>query len=438
MELEHMIDELKGTTKKMEKEKILLYYLTDEEFGDYLKFLLRETFDPNLLHHVVLKPSDIPRAGILSMGDMETEVRNLFQRLHNELSPAKNKLAIRDVMDKMNKSNQQLLVGVINKKLRCGVSISTINKVVPDTIEVVKVPLAKKYDPDKPHLYSSQLFLSMKLDGQRVFAIRNTEGWSKHSRAGDYLGNKIETLDHWDEELEKYYTKTGMNFIDGEAYKHGMAFEKITGLVKSSVNKKDATVLNYHIFYVGRIRDIAEASKSNSITGAPPETLYEVFKRYRYLRGVKQTRILNNESRIFEEIDKAVADGYEGVMLRSADNWCDFKRSNFLLKAKKSDLSGTIEQTDAYVEDIEYGDFAVRENGVESVEKLPIALLVVLPNDETAKQMKVGSGFSLKNRRDWLSDESLIVEQMIEVEHQGFGANGRMRFPVYKRVRNDL
>jgi hypothetical protein len=438
MEFKHMIRDLKDTTSKTEKEKILSFYLLDEEYGEYFKTLLQETFDPNLLHHVVIKKNNIPPAGMYDLGEIKDEVLSLFDRLHNELSPNKNKVDVWRVLGSITREDQELLVGVVNKRLQCGISIATINKVLPGTIQVIKIALANSYDPSKPHKYCNQLFCSNKLDGQRVISIRTSEGWNKHSRAGDYLGNKITTLDHWDSDLDKYYDKTGMNFIDGEAYKHGMEFSDISSLIRSSVNKKDATELEYHIFFAGKAKDIAEASKKNHILGIPPETLFETFKRYRYLVGLKQKKISNDEILIYNEIDKAVAVGYEGVMLRSTEVIYDFRRSNNLVKAKKSALSGTVEYTDAYVEDIEYGEMVVRENGTEEVENLPVALWVVLPQDESSKQMKIGSGFSLQDRRDWASNESAIVGQMVEVEYQGMGSRGRMRFPRYLRTRTDL
>lgn len=440
MEFTSMLEELKSTTSKTEKEDILGDYLYDENDGDFIRFLLKEAFDPNLLHHVKLKKSALPEEGVESIGDCEDEIRNMFDRLHNCYSSQQNTSTAGLVMYRLDRENQEALLGVINKKLRCGFSIRTINKVWEDLIDVTKIQLANKYKPDKHHSYSRSGYVSDKLDGQRIFSLRsNGEGWKKYSRAGDYLGNEITTLDHWDEELEKYYERSGFNFLDGEAYLHGLTFEEISSLVSSSKNKKDATSLQYHIFFVGRTTDFKESSKKNKIAGIPPDTIKEQFnKKYQYLVGVKQEKMLMVEEKVFDRIDKAVEQGYEGVIIRDEKVFYDFKRSNKLLKAKKSDLSGTEEYIDAYVEDIEYGDFVVREDGVEAIEHLPVALWVVLPNDPSTKQMKVGSGFSLKDRRDWKEDEMRIVEQMIEVEFQGFGARGRMRFPRYLRVRSDL
>jgi len=437
MEFREMVHELKGTTLKTEKEGILEYYLYSD-YGEYFQQLLRETFDPNLLHHVVMKKSDLGAVGCFSLGETKHEVLDLFGRLHEELSPAKNKLEVLITMTDLTAEDQEILMGVVNKKLRCGISISTINKVYPDLIGVIKIALAKSYDPEKSYKYANQLYCSNKLDGQRVFCLRGHDKWRKYSRAGDYLGNEITTLDHWDEDLERYYQMTGTNFYDGEAYKHGMIFETITRLVRSSVNKKDATPLEYHIFYAGKTMDLGVSSKKNYIAGVPPNTLYEVFKKYRYLVGVKQKAITNDEQIIYDRIDQAVEAGYEGVMLRSTEVWYDFKRGNNLIKAKKSKLSGTIEYTDAYVEDIEYGEMVVRENNREAIEYLPVALWVSLPQDPTTKQMKVGSGFSLKQRREWADEEALVVGQTIEVEYQGMGSKGSMRFPRFIRVRTDL
>lgn len=440
MEFTEMLDELKSTTSKTLKEEILRDYLTDSVDGEFLQLLLKETFDPNILHHVKLKKSDLPEEGVETLKEVEGEVRKMFRRLHNCYSSQQNKSTVGLVMYRLDRENQEALLGVVNKKLRCGVSISTINAAIPDLIEVIKIQLANKYDPEKN--YNGELrwvYVSDKLDGQRIFCLRGVDnGWKKFSRGGDYLGNEINTLDHWDEELERYYQKEGNNFLDGEAYLHGLTFEQISSLVSSSVNRKDATSLQYHIFFAGRTTDLMESSKNNEISGIPPESIAGQLQGYTYLVGVRQEKIMLEEENVFDAIDKAVAEGYEGVILRSASKFYDFKRSNYLLKAKKSDLSGTEEYADVYVEDLEYGDFVVREDGMESIENLPVALWVVRPDDPTTQTMKVGSGFTLENRRKWKEDEELIVGQTIEVMFQGYGARGRMRFPRYLRTRTDI
>ena len=436
MRFTNMVWDLKSTTSATEKKEILKDYLYGGSESGFIRFLLREAFDPNLLHNVKLKKKDVPAlSGAFYLGDLTEEIRRMFDKLHISQSSQKNKVLVQNMLKHLTPDDQDSLFAVVNKKLRCGISVKTVNAVYPNLIDVAPIQLAKKYDPEKSHRYSNRFYCSNKLDGQRVFCWRSNKGWKKFSRAGDYLGNEIFTLGHWDGELEAHYKETGSNFFDGEAYLHGMKFEEIQSLVSSNVNFKDATKLQYHVFFVGRVGDLKDALRSGSVSGIRPDLIVDVLKG-RLVVGVPQKVVFNNEGYVFEKIDEAVENGFEGVMLRSVRDPYETKRGNNLLKAKKSDLSGTEEITDAYVEKIEYGDFVVREDGMESVEKLPVALWVSLPGNPN--RMKVGSGFTLEDRRNWNYDEDRILYKTIEVEHQGFGNHWRMRFPRYLRTREDI
>ena len=443
MEFIDLVNELKSTTKTTEKLDILDYYMKDPMHGPYLCYLLQETFDPKRLHQVVIKKSDLPSPGKYNLGSQQESVKQLFGLLPTSHSPDENRSRVQTAMEVLTRDDQEALMLIVNKKLRCGVGIKQINKVVKDLIEVQEIQLAQKYYPEKT--YNNRIwYASLKLDGQRIFSIHSySHSWRLYSRDGDYIGREIHTLEHWKPELRMLREKTGVTYVDGEAYRHGWKFEQIQSLVSSEVNRKDTRELKYNIFYMGRPE--GNDLKSKVLLGVSPDQIYSVFAYpgeygvpYEYLVGLKQKKISNDIDAIYEFLDEAVAQGYEGIILRSGDTWYVFKRSKDLLKVKTSHLSGTEIKVDCYVEDIEYNDFAIREHGIESSEWLPVALWVVLHEDESSKQMKVGSGFSLPNRRAWGKDESLIVGKVIEVMCQGFGARGRMRFPRYKRTREDL
>jgi len=443
MEFIDLVDALKSTTKSTEKLDILDYYLKDPQNGGYLCYLMQETFDPKRLHNVVMKKKDLPTPGKSHIGIQKETVNQLFQLLPGCQSHAENRSRVITTMEVLTRPDQEALMAIVNKKLRCGVGIKQVNKVVEDLIDVQEIQLAQKYYPEKT--YSNRFwYASYKLDGQRVFAIHtNSKGWRLYSRDGDYIGREITTLEHWKPELRKLRKKTGVTFVDGEAYRHGWKFERIQSLVSSTVNVKDTRELKYNIFYMGRPKD--NDLKSKVLLGVCPDQIYKVFtthndydRGYEYLEGLRQEKIMNYQDAIYDYLDAAVALGYEGIILRSDDNWYVFKRSKDLLKVKTSHLSGTEIEVDCYVEDMEYGDFIVREDGVEKSEWLPVKLWVVLNEDDSTLQMKVGSGFSLQNRRDWGENESLILGKVIEARCQGFGSKGKMRFPRYLRTREDL
>ncbi len=452
MEFKNLVDELRSTTKTTEKLYWLDYYLNDPTDGPYLCYLMQEAFDPKRLHNVKMKKSDLPSPGKKSLGSQRESMRQLFELLADNHSSQGNKRRVQRVMEVLTTEDQEALMGVVNKKLRCGVGITQINKVISELIRVQKIQLAKKYEPERNY-EERYWYVSPKLDGQRIFAIRNhLDGWKLYSRNDKYLGLEIHTLDHWKPELENLNQYTGITFADGEAYKHGFKFEQIQSLVGSDVNVKDTKGIKYHIFYMGK-----GSLETQELLGIPPNAIYKPFRsggngvNYQYLVGIRQEKIINNKEVIYEHLDRAVKDGYEGVILRADSKWYDFKRSISLIKVKKSDTEGTEIEVDCYVEDIEHGDFIVRENNCEEDEWLPVRLLVTinkcpteldLPEDSRrrifAKQMAVGSGFTLQDRRAWNDNPDLIVGKVIEVVCQGFGAKGRMRFPRYKRTREDL
>jgi len=427
-----MVVELKNTTTN--KHDILRRYMAECPESDFIRFLLREAYDPNILHNVLIGKNDIPPSGETRMTEVEEDIRKLFLELRESKSSAGNKRMIWIVLKGLTQEDQSALVGVINKNLRCGVSIKTLNKVQPHFISVIPIQLANKYNPDKKYL-PSVWFASPKLDGVRVFAYRESEEWHLYSRNKDFRGKEIHTLDHWKSDLEEQYQNSNLTFLDGEAYQHGMKFEKIQSLVGSKVNIKDTTELVYNVFAMGHF-----SPHDYSVTVINPEKIVHILDGYSSITGVPQTKVKNDRHDIYECLYDAVNSQYEGIILRSTIARYELKRSDALLKVKSSDVpgySGTEMEYDCRVIGIEYGDFVVREGGVESIEYLPVALEVEFM-DGPSETMKVGSGMSLKDRRLWAEDESRILNKVIEVICQGLGAKGRMRFPRIKRVREDL
>jgi hypothetical protein len=57
---------------------------------------------------------------------------------------------------------------------------------------------------------------------------------------------------------------------------------------------------------------------------------------------------------------------------------------------------------------------------------------------ENGVECKVGSGFDLEFRRIYTENPKELLGKTVEVKHQQWGNNGRMRFPRLYRVREDL
>jgi len=428
-----LVEDLKSTTIRTKKEELLRYY--DDETNRYL---LSETFDPNRLHNVTIRKNSLPEPGDDAIEDHLYALKHLFDSLSNSYSSKVNRELVDTFMRLIDDKNQEVLMGVINKKLKMGINIRTINKVFPNLIKVSPIQLAQKYSPDKRYS-TKQWKQSLKLDGVRIFCFRTTDdiedptsNWHIHSRAKDYIGRELFTLDHWKEQLEQLYQETGCTYYEGEAYKHGWDFSLIQSLVFSTVNLKvKAKELEFHCFLTGRCN--GEVRCDNNLTKISlPDNHY--FNNLENMVAVKQSSC-DTIVQIMNHLDSAIKDGFEGIMLRNSAVLHSPKRDKCLLKVKPSYFKDLVDKWDCEILSVEFDDYTIQENGVVTVESLPVRLVVEQPD---GIECKVGSGFKLPFRRWLAAHHEEVVSKTAEIEFCGVGAHGRMRFPIYKRIREDV
>jgi DNA ligase-1 len=424
-----MLEELKSTTGRIEKEEILSFNDTP-----FIRFLLQEALDPNLLHHAKLTKRNIPvESGLYFLEEMETNIRNLFDTLHESQSSVENKKLIKTIMKRLTEEDQEALLGVINKKPKVGISIKTVNKVFPGLIDVKKIQLANKYLLKKK--YTPEFYWwSFKLDGVRVFCFRIDGKWRIYSRAKDYLGQELHTLDHWKPYLESFYDRTGKTYTEGEAYLHGLTFSEIQSAVFSTVNKKAklASSLHLHSFIVGNCNNTADPEHIKEVELS---TYKHFFEELTPVDAVSYGKVVNDPFDIGHYMGVALEKRYEGIMLRDPNFIYSPKRDDCLLKVKTDSFDDTMERADCVIIDIHFDDITVQENGVVTSEYLPVRIDV---EQYDGKICGVGGGFDMKWRRETAKDPEAKIGRTVEVKFQGYGAQGRMRFPQFERERLDV
>jgi len=428
MSFASMVSELKSTTSRLEKEEILELYGTP-----FVKYLLQETFDPTMLHNVRLTKRDIPvDSGVETLEDREVELRSLFMGLERSYSSKENKSRVVYWMSKFLREDQEVFLSVVNKNLKAGVSIKTINKVFPNLIPVVPIQLAHKYSPSK--LYHQENWLwSFKLDGMRVFCFRIDDEWKIFSRAKDFLGREISTLNHWKEGLELMFIEHGFSYVEGEAYRHGYEFDVIQSAVMSHINKKKelAKTILLHAFIVGDCQNKEDPNEVVNVQIPLPRHFYATNEIF----SLNQNLVGNTPLEIGHYLDDALLKGYEGIMLRDPERLLVNKRSDYLLKVKADSFDDSINKLDCVVVDVIFDEMTVQEDGHITTEWLPVRLEVEQPDGVLCL---VGSGFSMDWRRETAKNPDWLKGKTIEVFFQGYGARGRMRFPRYHRTRLDV
>jgi DNA ligase-1 len=132
-----------------------------------------------------------------------------------------------------------------------------------------------------------------------------------------------------------------------------------------------------------------------------------------------------------EHFEEMVADatnlGYEGIMIRK-DVGYEGKRSKNLLKVKK------MHDAEYVVVDVENGIHRVIETGREIEEEMLRAVMV----EHKGNRVRVGSGFSIDQRRFYYQNPNEILGKTITVQYfeETTDQHGdhSLRFPVIKVV----
>ena len=432
MDLSNLLNDIKGTSKPVEKKDILRKYDSTE-----LRELLAATYDPFILFNVSIKPKQIPEPGKESLNDLFDEGRSVLKFCEKSKSNKQNREMAVSFLSKLNKGSQDLLVGTLNKNWKAGVGAKTMLKAFPGLVKLFIVQLANTYDPkNDKHTIVPRWLLSNKLDGMRCVAIRESSDehydkgrWTLYSRQG----KKFVTVEHLKPELEAVYRLYGYTFFDGELYKHGLQFEEIQGPVMAHT-KGQVKDMEYHIFIAGNAEKFLNQEEPEHM-----DPLGGGKEQYApHLEFVSNGWC--NADEVEEKLEEAFEQGYEGIMLRDPDQYYDYKRSNALLKLKSSldeEEGDEGEQiSDCVVESIEYNDFfPIIEDGKLHTERLLNKVWVIQPD---GVKCKVGTGYSLDFRREHTEAPHTLIGSVVEVKHQGWGKNGRMRFPRLHRKREDL
>lgn len=434
MKLGNLLEELRSTSKPSEKADILLKY--DSPFT---RHLLKVTYDQSTLFNVKIQDKEIYTwcAGELDLIEAEEEACAVLRFCEHSNSSKQNKEMIVPFVSKLNRGSQELFVGVLNKNWKVGVSSKSVAKLFPGIIKQFNVQLSNKYKRGYGPHKLKEWILSYKLDGLRCVALRESSDtfyddckWTLYSRTG----KEFTTVEHLKQQLESLYNLHGWTFFDGELYKHGLSFEEVQGPVMA-FTQGQVHDMDYHIFVAGDAMKFLANEDPNHV-----EPLAE--RDFTSAPNIKFVNIgVIRSEEIEKHLETAFELGYEGIMLRDPNNLYDYKRSNALLKLKstissdESDEQGEI-ISDCIVFDIEYNDkFPVIREGVVTYERLLNRIWVLQDN---GVKCKVGSGYSLDFRHRYTTSPLDLIGKVVEVQHQNWGSNGRMRFPRLLKVREDL
>lgn len=322
---------------------------------------------------------------------------------------------------------------VLIKDLRCGISEKTLNKILGNTdwkVPIFTCQLAQD-SGDHPSKMTGNKRLEVKLDGVRVLAVVNGSSvnlYSRNGKAFDNFPQVAEAIEH-NRHLFQHGTRTGGRFVlDGE-----IVGESFQALMKQAQRKTDAQTdgMVYHIFDFIPLEDF-----ERGFWNAQQYKRTEILERARGpLEETTCLRIMNGinvdlSSAEGQDVMRrfatdAVAQGFEGIMIKSVDAPYECKRSSFWMKWKPTitvdlDIIGFEEGTG-------------RNQG-----RLGAIICEGVDNGRNIR-VNVGSGLSDTNRDEYWTARDDLLGRVVEVEADAVTQNQdgtySLRFPRFVRFR---
>ena len=310
---------------------------------------------------------------------------------------------------------------ILIKDLRCGTGAKLINKVQKNTIPLFGCMLA--HDGAKhPKKIAGECFIEYKYDGVRVIAIVQNGDATLYSRNGKLLEN----FPHINEALSRSEFE-GLVF-DGEVMS-----EDFQTLMKQVHRKEGAQTEDSYL----AVFDMLTLEEFNA--GATDMTAFERRERlisyqplFSYRLQLVDAVMLDLDTddgqASFKAMNKqALAEGYEGLMIKPIDQGYKCKRSHAWLKIKPF-----IEVTLKVV---------ALEEGTGKNEGLLGALVVEGEDDGKFFHLNVGSGLTDENREQIWADQDNVIGQLVEIradaatQSQDADDTWSPRFPRFKTFR---
>lgn len=319
---------------------------------------------------------------------------------------------IMDVLAGFNAATALWLRRCLLKDLDCGVQSTTVNKVWPGLIRTFECQLADVITDIEALKYP--LLLEPKIDGVRALAFVTPDGVTFMSRGGKVLSN----VAHIGEELQRLLSKSHRMdkfgiVIDGELFTKSLWATK--SVVSSSVSTPKQELfenLKFHAF------DAVGINSWKAQKCEMPQSLRTLFIQQALDDSSLVIPVPSREIRTSADVEShynlALAQGYEGVMLKSISGMYAFDRTSDWRKYKPHEID-PFEVTGYY------------EGEGRLVGSLG-GFIVKMKNGDTCR---VGGGFSDVQRSEFFMDPTSVIGKRIKIKYKEITPDGKLREPVF-------
>ena len=318
---------------------------------------------------------------------------------------------------------------VLIKKIDCGASATTFNKLYPGLVPVYSVSACKKRTSTTTFTYPK--IADAKLDGQRVSAYVTTTNVIYLSRSGkpaDFCNGLF------DEDLLKLRQKAGYDIVVDTEVMGDNFTETMNAKGGSSKDHAAAKAkLHMYVFDIVPISKWETSEKDSDIQELRTNLVHQLIDN---MVGSKlktvPTRLIHNEAELRQFFDECVALKYEGIIVKDPNARYIRKRGEHWYKWKPViDLDLVIE---GFLPGAPDGMFADTVGAVLMSGKDENGLFI---------RTECGTGFTIDEREDMKNNPKNWLGKIAEIEVQEITPpiEGRdwysTRFSAFKRLRDD-
>lgn len=354
-----------------------------------------------------------------------SDIVYLLKALTNGLTGNK---AVKEVCKFVNSNIEykDLIYDIIDKDLHIGLSVTTMNEIVPGLFKDFQVALAKTLKKEK---LDSSWMIEHKLDGCRAVCLIKSEDDIKfYSRKGKDF-TTLGTLKGELKELIKAGKMPTNIALDGEICVLDDSGNEDFKSVMKEIKRKDYTMPKpmYIVFDVMPIDDF-NAGFSKTTYKARFEQLKSILgtDKHRCMRLVEAAEY--SEDTLTEWKKKVFDNNWEGLIVRKDEPY-RAERNSTMLKIKE------FVDDEYVVKDVEMdGDATVLVNG--KTERIKCVKRLII--EHRGNTVGVGSGLSQEQRIRWYIHPEEIIGRTICVRYfeEITDENGKpsLRFPTLKYV----
>lgn len=328
-----ILESLAADSSRLAKEAIL----TENKGNDQLKLVFSLALDPYRNFYIKKIPKYIPDSSLFKRG-LDEAIVDLEDLSSRKVTGNAAISHLQDILNSLNSDDAEVIVKIIRRNLRCGVSVSTVNKIWPDLVEEYPCMLCTAYDEKVAKKIKFRAIFQVKEDGLRFNAIVKSGACDFRARSGSPIELK-------DDSLAKEFVKlaNGQDVVfDGEmvGFRDGKLMPRKEGngiatkAIKGTITEEESKLLHVILWDVVPLEDFMKKRCDTPYEDRLADLTAKVALVSGDLISLVESKIVHNMDEVQELFMYYLELGLEGGILKNLHAIWEDGRSKDQIKFK--------------------------------------------------------------------------------------------------------